>query len=176
MAIIARLINENATLREPLMAVQAHMEKARDQLELAQRETARSLAQDAARNGVNLSVYLSRLERLDATLESARKLAELSSRYQEQVTAVEASIRDLDKAVRDQLQGYREKIGQLGEFDAAYLANALTVLEGRQLPPRERIVLELIERHVAEFGEQRRADPERWLAEFRERFKGFKDS
>lgn len=174
--ILARLMDQNEALREPLTAVQAHMDKARERLELAQRESARSLAQDAARNGVNLSVYLSRLERLAVTLASARELAEISTRYQEQVAAVEASMRDLDTAAREQLQGYRDKIGQLGEYEASYIEYAFTSLEAKEPPKRERAVLELLKLHVDEFGEQRRADVELWLEAFRKRFEGFSDT
>lgn len=174
--ILARLMDQNEALREPLTAVQAHMDKARERLELAQRESARSLAQDAARNGVNLSVYLSRLERLAVTLASAKELAEISTRYQEQVAAVEASMRELDKAAREQLQGYRDKIAQLGEYEASYIEYAFTSLEAKEPPKRERAVLELLKLHVDEFGEQRRADVELWLEAFRKRFEGFSDT
>ncbi|ADC63560.1 formylglycine-generating enzyme family protein [Allochromatium vinosum] len=173
--IIERLMAENPSLREPLQTVQVYMDRARDRLELAQRESARSLAQDAARNGVNLSVYLSRLERLAATLESARKLAELSTRYQDQVEAVERSIREIETAAREQLQGYRDKIAKLGEYEPDYIAHAFAALGERELPVRERAVMELLAVHVEEFAEQRRADPERWMEEFRARFKDFQD-
>lgn len=171
--ILARLMDQNPDLREPLTAVQAYMDRARDRLDLAQRESARSLAQDAARNGVNLSVYLSRLERLERTREAALRLVEISSRYQEQVEAVESSMRDLTSALGEQLLGYRDKVAQLGDYDAAYIEQALQTLRAAAPPPREGVVLELLGRHLEEFGEQRRADTERWQEEFRERFAGF---
>ncbi|BCU06326.1 formylglycine-generating enzyme family protein [Allochromatium tepidum] len=174
--IIERLMADNPALREPLQTVQVYMDRARDRLELAQRESARSLAQDAARNGVNLSVYLSRLERLAATLESAQKLAEISTRYQDQVEAVERSIREIETAAREQLQGYRDKIAKLGEYEPDYIAQAFKTLGEGEPPVRERAVMELLAVHVEEFAEQRRAEPERWLEEFRGRFKDFKDN
>lgn len=171
--ILARLMDQNEDLREPLTAVQAYMDRARERLELAQRESARSLAQDAARNGVNLSVFLSRLERLERTRESALRLLEISSRYQEQVAAVESSMRDLESGVGEQLLGYRDKVSQLGDYQPAYIEHALQALLAAEPPPRERVVLELLARHLEEFGEQRRADTARWRDEFRERFAGF---
>nr|WP_255722165.1 SUMF1/EgtB/PvdO family nonheme iron enzyme [Ectothiorhodospira lacustris] len=173
--ILARLMEENVALREPLTAVQAHMDRARERLELAQRESARSLAQDAARNGVNLSVYLSRLSRLQGSLETARRLAELSTRYQEQVTAVEASIRDLDGAAREQLQGYRDKVSALGDYEPAYIEQAFAALAARETPRREQVVLELLRTHAEDFNEERRADLDRWLEDYRERFRDFSD-
>lgn len=171
--ILARLIDQNESLREPLTTVQAYMERARERLELAQRESARSLAQDAARNGVNLSVYLSRLERLERSRETAQRLLEISSRYQEQVAALEASIQELTTAAQEQMRGYREKITQLGDYEPGYIETALVTLRAAEPPQRERLVLDLLGKHLEEFGMQRRAEPERWLDEFREGFAGF---
>jgi len=171
--ILARLIDQNESLREPLTTVQAYMERARERLELAQRESARSLAQDAARNGVNLSVYLSRLERLERSRETAQRLLEISSRYQEQVAALEASIQELTTAAQEQMRGYREKITQLGDYEPGYIETALVTLRAAEPPRRERLVLDLLGKHLEEFGMQRRAEPERWLDEFREGFAGF---
>src|SRR5690606_18329353 len=155
--ILDRLMKENPALREPLVAVQATMGKAREQLELAQRENARGLAQDAARNGVNLSVYLSRLERLAVTLEAAKELAATSTRYEEQVKAVQASIAELETAAREQLEGYRDKVSKLGEYDKAHVGQAFQTLESRQPTRRERAVLEVLKGHVKGFEETRRA-------------------
>jgi hypothetical protein len=174
--IIERLIKDNPALKEPLGAVQSTLDKARERLELAQRESARSLAQDAARNGVNLSVYLSRLARLTDTLALARELAETSSRYQEQVAAVEKSMGELETALGEQMQGYKDKIGTLGEYEKAYIDFAFTELEAREMTKRERLVMKLLKGHAQNFAEQRRADTELWLEEFRKGFAEFSDS
>lgn len=174
--ILARLMDENAALREPLAAVQATVDKAREQLELAQRENARGLAQDAARNGVNLSVYLSRLQRLAATLTTAQELAAISTRYEEQVAAVERSMSELQTAAQEQLQGYRDKVGKLGEYDPAHVDYAFGALEGAGPTPREQAVMTLLRRHVADFSEHRRADLDAWREEFRVLFESFSDS
>ena len=100
----------------------------------------------------------------------------MSTRYQEQVAAVEASMRDLDKAAREQLQGYRDKIALLGEYEAAYIEHAFESLAAKVPPKREQAVLELLRLHVDEFGEKRRADVESWLDAFRKRFEGFSDT
>jgi len=174
--IIERLIKDNPALKEPLGNVQASLDKARERLELAQRESARSLAQDAGRNGVNLSVYLSRLERLGETLKTARELAEVSARYQEQVAAVEKSMKELETAARDQLGGYRDKIASLGEYGQGHIDFAFTELGAREMTGRERLVMELLQEHVKAFAEQRRADTDAWFEEYRTRFAGFSDS
>nr|WP_274520799.1 SUMF1/EgtB/PvdO family nonheme iron enzyme [Ectothiorhodospira variabilis] len=173
--ILDRLMAENPNLAEPLKAVQAQMDRARERLELAQRESARSLAQDAARNGVNLSVYLSRLARLDDTLARARRLAEISTRYQEQVDAVERSMRDLEVAAGEQLRGYQDKVAELGDYEPQYIEHAFQVLDAAELPPRERQVMGVLRGHVEAFSEQRRSDPEAWMQDFRESFEDFQD-
>lgn len=174
--ILDRLMAQNPDLVEPLRAVQAQMDRARERLELAQRESARSLAQDAARNGVNLSVYLSRLARLDDTLERARRLAEISTRYQDQVDAVERSMHDLEVAAGEQLRGYQDKIAELGDYEPQYIEHAFQVLDAAELPPRERLVMDVLREHVEVFSEQRRGDPQAWMQDFRERFEGFEDN
>lgn len=174
--VIRRLIKENPELSRPLAAVQDSLNKARERLELAQRESARSLAQDAGRNGVNLSVYLSRLERLAGTLETAKELAATSTRYQGQVAAVEKSMKELETAARDQLQGYRDKVSKLGEYRREHIDFAFTQLQAAKMTKREQLVMQLVKEHVQEFAERRRADPDAWLEEFRKRFEGFVDS
>ncbi|TVR98144.1 MAG: hypothetical protein EA418_01940 [Wenzhouxiangellaceae bacterium] len=173
--IIERLIEQNPQLHESLAAIQALTINAREQLELAQREAARSLAQDAARNGVNLSVYLSRLTRLATTLDSARRLAEISTRYQEQVEAVERSIAELDEAVSMQLQAYGEKVASLGDYQPEHLDMAIDFLTEQEPPRREAMVLELLRVHAETFAEQRRPDRDTWLEDFRSSFTDFID-
>ncbi len=173
--IIERLIDQNPHLRESLTAVQALTVNAREQLELAQREAARSLAQDAARNGVNLSVYLSRLARLSTTLESARRLSEISTRYQEQVAAVERSIADLDEAVSLQLQAYGEKVASLGDYPTEHRTMAIDFLSDQEPPRREAMVLELLRVHAETFAEQRRPDRDTWLEDFKTSFRDYSD-
>ncbi len=174
--VLTRLMKENPDLQGPLASVQDSLNQARERLELAQRESARSLTQDAARNGVNLSVYISRMSRLETTLKTARELATMSSRYQEQVAAVEKSLTDLQAAADKQLEGYRDKIATLGEYEQPYIEHAFAQLEGGEMTGRERETLGLLKEHAKSFAEQRRADLDGWMKDFRGKFKTFKDS
>ncbi|PTN32760.1 hypothetical protein C6366_16025 [Desulfonatronum sp. SC1] len=174
--ILEQLMEQNPHLREPLQSVQVYMDRARERLDQAQRETARSLTQDAARNGVNISVYLSRLERLQQARERALQLVEMSSRYQEQLAAVDNSISELETNIQEQLRGYQDKVAQVGEYEEEYSKQALQTLAEQNPSAREQAVLELIAGHVAEFAENRRAEPEPWLTAYRERFAGFADN
>lgn len=171
--IIERLIQDNPGLREPLSSVQATLATARERLELAQRESAQPDPGPPAT--VNLSVYLSRLERLAGTLKTAQELAEVSARYQEQVEAVQKSVAELEAALNEQMQGYTTKIGVLGEYERSSITPS-TELESKEMTKRERLVMELLKAHVTVFSEQRRAETQAWLEEFRKRFSGFSDS
>ena len=175
-SIIARLLEEYPDLQTPLNSIQATLATAKERLELAQRENARSLTQDAARNGVNVSVYLSRLERLNQTLGTAQELAEVSSRYQDQLATVQKSIKELETSLGEQMQGYKEKISSLGAYDQTYVDHAFTALETKERTKREALVMEILKVHVQNFGQQRQADPEQWLEDFQTHFQDFIDS
>jgi small-conductance mechanosensitive channel len=171
--ILNRLIAQDPALAEPLAAVQAHMNTARERLDLAQRASARSLLQDAARNGVNLSVYISRLTQLKATFATAQELAEMSTRYQQQVSQIEQRINELQTSLQEQLQGYRTKVSELGDYDSRYVTYAFDALEETDRTAREDLVVELIREHIAEYAEQRRVDLDLWLQTFESRFASF---
>lgn len=168
--LLERLMGQYPELRDPLQTIQVYMERARERLELAQRETARSLAQDAARNGTNLSIYLARQTSLQRSRTAAQQLAELSGRYQQQLASIERAIDDINTGIAEQLAGYREKVSQLGEYEAAYIDEAISALLAKQPPAREQTVLGLLKTHVAFFSEQRRAEPDSWLEDFKAQF------
>ena len=74
------------------------------------------------------------------------------------------------------MQGYRDKIGSLGEYEKVYIEYAFEQLGAREITTRERVVMELLKLHVQDFAEKRRADVEIWLEAYRKRFDGFSDS
>lgn len=174
--IIADLMKSHPDLRGPLATIQDSLNKAKERLELSQRESARSMAQDAARNGVNLSVYLSRLTRLAETLKTAKELAEVSSRYQEQAAAVEKSVKELETAMHEQLQGYGEKIGTLGGYEQSYIDHAFRELESKNMTRREQLVTNVLREHVRVFVKERRPAQEAWLEDFHKALEGFSDT
>lgn len=83
---------------------------------------------------------------------------------------------ELQTAAQEQLQGYRDKVGKLGEYDPAHVDYAFGALEGAGPTPREQAVMTLLRRHVADFSEHRRADLDAWREEFRVLFESFSDS
>ena len=173
--ILQRLAAQNPQLAEPLAQLQHYVDNARQQLDVAQREGARSVAQDAARNGVNLSAHLTRLAKMGEGLESARKLAQMSTRYQEQVDAIQKTMRELKASADQQFQAYGEKVAALGGYGEAYYEAALKALQAKPLLPREAKTTELLAAHVRDFNAQRRAEPARWRTDFEQAFQGFAD-
>lgn len=173
--LLKRLTDQNPQLAEPLAQLQHYVDAARAQLDLAQREGARSVAQDAARNGVNFSAHLTRLAKMGEALESARKLAQISTRYQEQVDAIGETMRGLKESADQQFRAYRDKVAVLGGYDQGYYEAALKAQAEKPLPPREARVMALLGDHVKDFHTQRRADPESWRADFEQALQGFAD-
>jgi hypothetical protein len=164
--LIAGLIARNPDLAQPLAQVQAYLDKAKAQLDQAQKDSAISLARDATRAGITLSGHLTRLAKLRGSLEAARKLAELSTRYQDQIAAVEATIAELDADVTAQVDVYGAKVAALGDYGQDYIDGALGALDDSARLPREQAVVGLLGGHVAEYARARRIDRDGWRQDF----------
>lgn len=171
--LIAGLIERNPDLAQPLAQVQAYLDKAREQLDQAQKDSALSLARDATRAGITLSAHLTRLTKLQGSLEAARKLAELSTRYQDQIEAVKATIAELENDVAAQVGVYGAKIAALGDYGPRYIDGALTTLREDTRLAREQAVAALVTEHVADFARARRIDRAGWQTDFVRTFETF---
>ncbi len=168
--IMARLVKTHPELQNDFKAIQHYLNEARKRLDEAQRENARSLAQDAARNGVNFSIYMEKLSHLGKSLELARKLSDMSTRYQAQVDAINKKIEGLKAASREQFNAYVEKISTLGNYKRQYIDFAISELRKRKHSDREDRVLTLVESHAKEFYRDRRNYPEKWRNDFQKVF------
>jgi hypothetical protein len=173
--IIARLAERYPDDRDALLGVQQQLDTARERLDQAERESARSLLQDAARNGVNLSVAITKAARLDNALATAKKLLALSTRYQSQVDSVERSIADNEAAAAEQFTAYEEKVRRLGDFEPRYIAHAFEEMAKRELSAREREILRVARAHLEQFNLQRVSEPAAWRRELDDLFSNFTD-
>lgn len=173
--LLTALVQRYPDAADQVQAIQGYMDQARARLDEAQRQTARSLLQDAARNGVNFSVYLTKRERLQAALASAQKLLEISSRYQEQVAAVERSLAENRTEADAQLAAYLGKVAQLGDYEAVYIDPAFTALRGQSLSAREQRVLDLLAQHIRFYAETRAYDRTAWADEYAATFATFQE-
>ncbi len=168
--IMARLVKTHPELEADFKAIQHYLNEARRRLDDAQKQNARSLAQDAARNGVNYSIYMDKLANLDRSLELAQKLSDMSTRYQAQVTAINKKISDLKQASKEQFEAYIQKISTLGNYKISYIDYAINTLRNKRHTNREDKVLTLVEKHAKEFFRDRRSYPEKWQQEFKRIF------
>ena len=62
------------------------------------------------------------------------------------------------------------------QADVAEGDGAFAELEAKEMTKRERLVMKLLKGHAQNFAEQRRADTELWLEDFRKGFAEFSDS
>lgn len=174
-ALLDALMADNPALSESLSTLKAQSEQARLQLTQAERARARSLVQDATRNGANLSVYLSKLPALESARENALKLVEHSTRYESRLREVEALIEAQRRSIDEQLSAYGDKLAELGDTHPDHVAEAFETLAARRMTAREDAVLELLELHIQRYHELRRSEPERWREEYSTRFVDFED-
>ncbi len=173
--IMKRLMEQHPDLKSDLAAIQHYLDKAHAQLDSAQKASARSLAQDAARNGVNYSIYLSREKKLQNALEKVKQLLEISTRYQKNVDSVQHQLDETQQSAKDQFAGYVEKLTQLGEYDKPYITQAFADLKANKLSGREAKVLELLAKQVASYRKSRRSDESSWRQSFVKTFDQYQD-
>lgn len=173
--VLARLLERYPDAGAQVQAIQSYVDTARERLDQAQRESARSQLQDAARNGTNLGVLISKRTRLDTAMATARKLLEMSTRYQSQVDSVQRSLDENASAAEEQYKAYLEKVAAIGSYAAGYREHAFKALAERRLSAREARVLELLAQHVAFYDEHRKVESEAWRTEFDTVFNAFND-
>ncbi len=173
--ILRRIAERHPKLRADLGAIEHYLDSARKRLDDAQRANARSLAQDIARNGVNFSLYLARIDQLDRALDKARELLALSTRYQKNVDAVTAKLAQLRKSADEQFDAYQRRVAELGNYPPRYYESAFKALGGKAPSERERRVLKLLARHVAAYHAQRKIAPRQWRDEFIKAFNNFNE-
>lgn len=171
--VLNRLLEKYPDAQDQVQSIQAYVDTARERLDQAQRESARSLLQDASRNGTNLSVLISKQVKLDSAMQTAKKLLGMSTRYQTQVDNVQKSLEENAKASQEQYKAYLEKVAALGDYQTDYRDQAFNVMREKNLSTRESRVLEILAQHVGKFSEDRIVDTEGWLAEFTSVFSKF---
>ncbi len=136
------------------------------------RDSARILAEDSLRKGTDLSVTISKIPKLEKVLDAARKLGEISPRYQDQISSAEATVKaaqdDRDKC----LLAYLGKVSELGRYKQEEISYAMGVVRKKDLSPREKIIVELLEAHVKSERDSG-SDPKKVLRDFTGRFRDF---
>jgi len=173
--IMQRLMEQNPNLQSDLAAIQHYLDQARQRLDNAQQEAARSLAQDAIRNGVIFSVYLSRQQRLNNAMEKARELLEVSTRYQRNVDSIQKQLNELNRAMDEQFQGYQNKLLKLGDYENTYIAYAFKHLQKTQSSKREQSIQTILQKQITAYRIKRQELPVQWREDIIKLFSTFKD-
>lgn len=173
--VLERMLKLYPDAQDQVDAIKAYMDSARERLDQAQRESARSLLQDAARNGTNLSVLISKRSRLEGALKSAEKLLEMSTRYQQQVEKVRQSLDENLSAAAEQYDAYLKKCADLGNHQATYREYAFKTMAEGKITTREKRVLEFLAQHVNHYNETREVKTEEWRAAFDTVFSQFNE-
>lgn len=171
--VLQRLLEHYPDAQQQVETIRGYVDNARGRLLEAQRESVRSLLQDAMRNATNFSVLISKRVRLDTAMETASKLLTISTRYQTQVDSVRKSLDENAEAAAEQYQAYLEKVARMGEFESDFREQAFRTMQQKTLSTRERKALELSTKHVRICHEKRAVETEAWREEFNDVFGQF---
>jgi len=132
------------------------------------------IARETRQQGTLLSKTISSIPNLEKIWDSARKLAEISPRYEDQLALAEETLKTA-KSTRDKdLMAYLKKIVELARYSPQQVSDALEIIRREDLTPRDKIVIDLIESHV---NAERNSgvDPKKVLSDFTRRFSDFVD-
>lgn len=173
--VIQSIMDQNRNLKGDLSKLQRFIEQAEEKLDYAQRETARSTAQDALREATDLGRDMFKLESLRQQKMKAAHLAKLSTRYQDIVTTIDEEIDRRRDYAQQLFAQYAESVERLGEYASAYISQALRTLGGKNLTQRAEVALELLTQHVDAYRQVRRVDSDKWWCDFEGRFKNLAD-
>ena len=139
------------------------------------RDSARIAAQDALGKGTNLSMVISRLPKLEKVLEAAKQLGDISPRYQEQIVSAESTVSAARIDRDNSVLGYVGKVVDLGRYSPDQISYAMGVIQKGDLAPREKIVAELLQKHLESYRSNSKANSKEILSDFTKRFSDFID-
>lgn len=139
------------------------------------KEVARVVALDALRAGTDLSVTFSKLPKLEIVLESAKKLVEISPRYQDQVDSAQKTVTSAYAKRDKQLLTYISKMLELKRYREDQVVYALDLIQNGDITEREKLVARLIKNETNQLFKKGEVDSTKILAEFKDTFSDFAD-
>jgi len=140
----------------------------------AQREAARLVGLEALHLGTMLAATLNNLPKVEKVVQNAKRLQAISPRYQQQVTKAESILRDAHYKRDKYLLAYIGKALIIGRYSPETISFALQSIQNGDLTPRERMVSDLLVKHLRSLREQE-PNPTQWLADFTHSFNDFVD-
>jgi formylglycine-generating enzyme required for sulfatase activity/regulator of replication initiation timing len=174
-AALADMMDQNQNLKGELSSLQKFIEQAEEKLDTAQREAARSTAQDALRQGADLGRDMFKLESLRRQKTNAENLAKMSTRYQDIVATIQNEIEGRERYARQLIERYTEDVRKLGEYGNMYIFQAFEEIGKKSLTKRAEVALKTLARHVEEYQKKRRIEAQQCWNDFHDTFKELAD-
>jgi DNA repair exonuclease SbcCD ATPase subunit len=172
---LGKLATENEQVRRRLAGVQQELDKARERLNWAQQTAARSAAEDTLRRATDLARDVFKLQSLAAQQDKVSLLARKSTRYQDLQNTLKTEVERRQKYADELYKGYEKDVRRLGEFADDYARAAFEALQRRELTPRARLALELMQQHLKIYRAQRRINEGQWWPDFEKGFSTLSD-
>jgi hypothetical protein len=138
-------------------------------------EVARAVASETLRQGTDLSVTISKIPKLENVLQAAKKLQDISPRYQDQVTSAESTVQSARKTRDKYLMAYISKALELSRYTPEQISYALRIVQNGDLTSREKIVCDLLTEHINDLRSGTKANPSKMLLDYNKRFSNFVD-
>ncbi|MBW6479831.1 MAG: hypothetical protein K0B37_10405 [Bacteroidales bacterium] len=139
------------------------------------KEITRVLATETVSQGVVLSKAVNRVPKLEITLEAAKKLTNISPRYQEQEKKAETALLAAKDNRDKSLMAYMGKLFELTRHSQENIAYGIDIVRNSNLATREQKVMDLLAHHVKIMKEKPNVEPEKILRDFSEQFNNFVD-
>ena len=140
-----------------------------------QREAARGLAIEALRQGTDLSVAITKLPKLEKVRQAAQSLGEISPRYQDQIASAESTVIATRKNRDNSLMAYIKKVVELGRYTPEQISYAMGLIKNGDQGPREKVVAELLAKHVNSLRDNSKVNSKKLLSDFNQSFSDFVD-
>lgn len=138
-------------------------------------EAARIVMLGALSEGKLLSASVSSLPKLEKVLEAAQKLHEISPRYQPQVTSAKANLDDARAKGDRYLMAYINKLAEINRYDEKQIEYAIGTIQNSGLDPRDKVVIDLLIKHIKSMSTTGSTDPASLLTDFNNSFKDYVD-
>jgi hypothetical protein len=137
--------------------------------------TVRTLASECQTHGTDLSKIITKLPKHEKTLAAAKKLVEISPRYQEQFSSAEKTFNDARDNRDKHLMAYMGKLFELSRHSPKDLDCAMKLIQSGDLTPREKMVTDMLFNHVKLIQKTPKVEPSTLLENFVEKFEQFID-
>lgn len=136
---------------------------------------AENLVLDARTLGNALSLSVSQLPKVRKVLESAQKLASISSAYQEQLKFAQETVQKTQNRVDTDLKSYKRKMLELARLDSQQFACGFDQVRNFEMNSRQKRVVDLLTSHQQVLHNNTNVNSESLLKDFVKQFSDLND-